>query len=293
MKGYYFIRNILTVNDGNINELINMVYESDDGMPECEIIDCMEKIPKFSFPSAVYRVDTMDGTVVVNREDNYMSSKIRFLNMVPSATVDNYCAVHAKDMIFSSETRIKINAANRGFGLKHLILDDDERVRAAVADYGYGLDILIKDSSPLVRAIIAAKRYGLKRLINDPDPYVRAAVAREGYKLNKLVNDPSDMVREIVANMAEEDVAKQLINDKDVIVKLNLAERGIGLDHFIHDDNAGVRAEVASYGKYLDILINDPDPKVRIAVYNYVINRAKDDYFNEKVKDFVDANIIK
>lgn len=291
MKGYYFIRNILTESNGDINKLINKVYESDDGMPEYVIIDCMEKIPKFSYPSAVYRVNTMDGTVVVNGEDNYMSSKIKFLNMVPSTAVDNYCTAYAEDMIFSSETRIKINAASRGFGLKHLILDNDERVRAAVADYGYGLDTLIDDSSSLVRAIVAAKRYGLKRLINDPDPYVRAAVAREGYKLNKLVNDSSDMVREIVADMAKEDIAKQLINDKDVIVKLNLAERGIGLDYFVHDNNAGVRAEVANHGKYLDILINDPSPKVRIAVYNYVINQAKDDCFNEKVKAFVDANI--
>ena len=257
---YYFIKNSLIPKSITINndvkknvyvDEIGKVYSSDEF--DFEVYDSIEQIPKFSYPSMLFKVNVL-GKLQEKESEKY-TDKIKLLKNITSEDANKYCEKYKKQMVQSSNIQIRINAAGRGFGLDILILDKEPGVRAAVAEQRYGLDNLINDPDPYVRAEVARQGYGLDKLINDPNQYVRAEVAIQGYGLDKLVEDKSMYVREEVANNADEDIVLKLINDESADVKRVVAERGFGLEELILDEVPGVRAAVAEQGYGLDKLV--------------------------------------
>ena len=286
---YYFIKNSLIPKSITINndvkknvyvDEIGKVYSSDEF--DFEVYDSIEQIPKFSYPSMLFKVNVL-GKLQEKESEKY-TDKIKLLKNITSEDANKYCEKYKKQMVQSSNIQIRINAAGRGFGLDILILDKEPGVRAAVAEQRYGLDNLINDPDPYVRAEVARQGYGLDKLINDPNQYVRAEVAIQGYGLDKLVEDKSMYVREEVANNADEDIVLKLVNDESADVKRVVAERGFGLNIFVKDPDPYVRAEVANNGKYITELLQDPNPIVRKAAIKYAVYSGLNDLDKDVVK---------
>ena len=263
---YYFIKNSLIPKSITINNDVKNVYVDEIGKVyssdefDFEVYDSIEQIPKFSYPSMLFKVNVL-GKLQEKESEKY-TDKIKLLKNITSEDANKYCEKYKKQMVQSSNIQIRINAAGRGFGL----------------------DILILDKEPGVRAAVAEQRYGLDNLINDPDPYVREEVARQGYGLDKLVEDKSMYVREEVANNADEDIVLKLVNDESADVKRAVAERGFGLNIFVKDPDPYIRAEVANNGKYITELLQDPNPIVRKAAIKYAVYSGLNDLDKDVVK---------
>lgn len=180
------------------------------------------------------------------------------------------------EVVDADDWRIRINAANTGYGLDKLINDKDYHVRAEVARRGYGLDILVNDVNDDVRIAVAFSGYGLDILINDHCAWVRAEVARQGYGLDILINDEDWSVREAVAQKGYR--LDKLVNDKDSSVRAAVADQGYELDKLIND-NSYVRAAVARQGYGLDKLVYDEDDNVRkdVARQGYGLDKLIND----------------
>ena len=285
---YYFIKNSLIPKSITINNDVKNVYVDDIGKVyssnefDFEVYDSIEQIPKFSYPSMLFKVNVL-GKLQEKESEKY-TDKIKLLKNITSEDANKYCEKYKKQMVQSSNIQIRINAAGRGFGLDILILDKEPGVRAAVAEQKYGLDNLINDPDPYVREEVARQGYGLDKLINDPNQYVRAEVAIQGYGLDKLVEDKSMYVREEVANNADEDIVLKLVNDESADVKRVVAERGFGLNIFVKDPDPYVRAEVANNGKYITELLQDPNPIVRKAAIKYAVYSGLNDLDKDVVK---------
>ena len=285
---YYFIKNSLIPKSIIINNDVKNVYVDEIGKVyssdefDFEVYDSIEQIPKFSYPSMLFKVNVL-GKLQEKESEKY-TDKIKLLKNITSEDANKYCEKYKKQMVQSSNIQIRINAAGRGFGLDILILDKEPGVRAAVAEQRYGLDNLINDPDPYVRAEVARQGYGLDKLINDPNQYVRAEVAIQCYGLDKLVEDQSMYVREEVANNADEDIVLKLVNDESADVKRVVAERGFGLEELILDKDPEVRAEVANNGKYITELLQDPNPIVRKAAINYAVYSGLNDLDKDVVK---------
>ena len=285
---YYFIKNSLIPKSIIINNDVKTVYVDEIGKVyssdefDFEVYDSIEQIPKFSYPSMLFKVNVL-GKLQEKESEKY-TNKIKLLKNITSEDANKYCEKYKKQMVQSSNIQIRINAAGRGFGLDILILDKEPGVRAAVAEQKYGLDNLINDPDPYVREEVARQGYGLDKLINDPNQYVRAEVAIQGYGLDKLVEDKSMYVREEVANNADEDIVLKLVNDESVYVKRVVAERGFGLNIFVKDPDPYVRAEVANNGKYITELLQDPNPIVRKAAIKYAVYSGLNDLDKDVVK---------
>ena len=285
---YYFIKNSLIPKSIIINNDVKTVYVDEIGKVyssdefDFEVYDSIEQIPKFSYPSMLFKVNVL-GKLQEKESEKY-TDKIKLLKNITSEDANKYCEKYKKQMVQSSNIQIRINAAGRGFGLDILILDKEPGVRAAVAEQKYGLDNLINDPDPYVREEVARQGYGLDKLINDPNQYVRAEVAIQGYGLDKLVEDKSMYVREEVANNADEDIVLKLVNDESVYVKRVVAERGFGLNIFVKDPDPYVRAEVANNGKYITELLQDPNPIVRKAAIKYAVYSGLNDLDKDVVK---------
>ena len=285
---YYFIKNSLIPKSIIINNDVKNVYVDEIGKVyssdefDFEVYDSIEQIPKFSYPSMLFKVNVL-GKLQEKESEKY-TDKIKLLKNITSEDANNYCEKYKKQMVQSSNIQIRINAAGRGFGLDILILDKEPGVRAAVAEQRYGLDNLINDPDPYVRSEVARQGYGLDKLINDPNQYVRAEVAIQGYGLDKLVEDKSMYVREEVANNADEDIVLKLVNDESADVKRVVAERGFGLNIFVKDPDPYVRAEVANNGKYITELLQDPNPIVRKAAIKYAVYSRLNDLDKDVVK---------
>ena len=285
---YYFIKNSLIPKSITINNDVKNVYVDEIGKVyssdefDFEVYDSIEQIPKFSYPSMLFKVNVLGK--LQEKESGKYTNKIKLLKNITSEDANKYCEKYKKQMIQSSNIQIRINAAGRGFGLDILILDKEPGVRAAVAEQRYGLDNLINDPDPYVRAEVARQGYGLDKLINDPNQYVRAEVAIQGYGLDKLVEDKSMYVREEVANNADEDIVLKLVNDESADVKRVVAERGFGLNIFVKDPDPYVRAEVANNGKYITELLQDPNPIVRKAAIKYAVYSGLNDLDKDVVK---------
>lgn len=290
---YYFIKNSLIPKSITINndvkknvyvdvyvDEIGKVYSSDEF--DFEVYDSIEQIPKFSYPSMLFKVNVLGK--LQEKESGKYTNKIKLLKNITSEDANKYCEKYKKQMVQSSNIQIRINAAGRGFGLDILILDKEPGVRAAVAEQRYGLDKLISDESSFVRAEVARQGYGLDKLINDPDQYVRAEVAIQCYGLDKLVEDQSMYVREEVANNADENIVLKLVNDESADVKRAVAERGFGLNIFVKDPDPYIRAEVANNGKYITELLQDPNPIVRKAAIKYAVYSGLNDLDKDVVK---------
>ena len=219
---YYFIKNSLIPKSITINNDVKNVYVDEIGKVyssdkfDFEVYDSIEQIPKFSYPSMLFKVNVL-GKLQEKESEKY-TDKIKLLKNITSEDANKYCEKYKKQMIQSSNIQIRINAAGRGFGLEELILDEVPGVRAAVAEQGYGLDKLINDLDPYVRIIVASKQYGLDKLINDPDQYVRVEVARQGYGLDKLVEIENEICAKENDNI--EVIAQEL--HKNLIDILNL-----------------------------------------------------------------------
>jgi hypothetical protein len=128
--------------------------------------------------------------------------------------------------------------------------DKDESVRAEIAKRGLQPEVLAKDTSALVRAELANSGNKLAELITDPEETVRAAVARQGYGLSELLNDTSEMVRNSVKiglGDIPKEVAGKLLSEYPA-------------------DRAAVAYECKDNEKVMNILANDPQKRVRIAV---------------------------
>lgn len=181
------------------------------------------------------------------------------------------------EVVDDDDWRIRINAANTGYGLDKLINDKDYHVRAEVARRGYGLDILVNDAVDDVRIEVAHKGYGLDILINDNRAWVRKEVAKQGYGLDILVNDEDWSVREAVAQKGYG--LDKIINDADSSVRAAVADQGYGLDKLINDKSSYVREAVARQCYGLDILVNDEDPDVRkeVAKHGYGLDKLIND----------------
>ena len=285
---YYFIKNSLIPKSIIINNDVKNVYVDEIGKVyssdefDFEVYDSIEQIPKFSYPSMLFKVNVL-GKLQEKESEKY-TDKIKLLKNITSEDTNKYCEKYKKQMVQSSNIQIRINAAGRGFGLDILILDKEPGVRAAVAEQRYGLDNLINDPDPYVRSEVARQGYGLDKLINDPNQYVRAEVAIQGYGLDKLVEDKSMYVREEVANNADEDIVLKLVNDESADVKRVVAERGFGLNIFVKDPDPYVRAEVANNGKYITELLQDPNPIVRKAAIKYAVYSGLNDLDKDVVK---------
>ena len=285
---YYFIKNSLIPKSIIINNDVKNVYVDEIGKVyssdefDFEVYDSIEQIPKFSYPSMLFKVNVL-GKLQEKESEKY-TDKIKLLKNITSEDANNYCEKYKKQMVQSSNIQIRINAAGRGFGLDILILDKEPGVRAAVAEQRYGLDNLINDPDPYVREEVARQGYGLDKLINDPNQFVRAEVAIQGYGLDKLVEDKSMYVREEVANNADEDIVLKLVNDESAYVKRVVAERGFGLNIFVKDPDPYVRAEVANNGKYITELLQDPNPIVRKAAIKYAVYSGLNDLDKDVVK---------
>ena len=285
---YYFIKNSLIPKSITINNDVKNVYVDEIGKVyssdefDFEVYDSIEQIPKFSYPSMLFKINVL-GKLQEKESEKY-TDKIKLLKNITSEDTNKYCEKYKKQMVQSSNIQIRINAAGRGFGLDILILDKEPGVRAAVAEQRYGLDNLINDPDPYVRSEVARQGYGLDKLINDPNQYVRAEVAIQGYGLDKLVEDKSMYVREEVANNADEDIVLKLVNDESADVKRVVAERGFGLNIFVKDPDPYVRAEVANNGKYITELLQDPNPIVRKAAIKYAVYSGLNDLDKDVVK---------
>jgi len=181
------------------------------------------------------------------------------------------------NMINSTRTEVRCEAARKGYGLDKLIDDKSYKVRAAVAQQGYGLDKLVNDKYSEVRIAVVEQGYGLDKLVEDKNIRVRIAVAKQGYRLDKLVEDENYHVRVAVAEQGYG--LDKLVNDKDWCVRVAVAEQGYGLDKLLDDKHYWVRMEVAKQGYGLDKLVNDEDYHVREAVakQGYGLDKLIDD----------------
>lgn len=180
--------------------------------------------------------------------------------------------------------------------LEVLAYDDCKLVRERVAAYGvpeYLID-LVSDCEASVREVVAQTTdlfTHLEVLAKDADTGVRMAVAKNRHfcEFELLQDDENEAIRKVVkqrqsryyselAYSVDANHADKLLQCEDEGVREILANRGIGLETLVNDIEPRVRLAVAMQGYGLDQLVNDPSVLVRSAAVAYPAILSLPDY---------------